>query len=376
MLRPALSPPVALVLALPLFAGCSGSREGDDSSNSGPGLTAGMLTDGGSSGGSSGGGGGGGNKFDVEGGATDGAGCMPGEGGNCPECTAPDHTPCDGGGDPIAAIGLNCPGEPSVTIDNSIPQHPGAIGVRNKFGTLNVFDPREGAEYAVIGSGLVADLGNVTPMTDNDSLPTHCNDDLGGEYDRGQMLPPPLRTNDVGAVTCTDDPNLIGTGDCSNTIQGQFSQGGSANDYTEIRFTATVPENTNSFSYDFAFFSVEYPVYYNSTYNDMYIGWLESEAWTGNVSFDEMGNPISLNAGFLDYRDDGGNLPELAGTCMRQHAGTKWLSTTAPVIPGEQITVVFAIFDLSDSILDSYVFLDNFLWGCDGMVPPSTKPVG
>ena len=47
-----------------------------------------------------------------------------------------------------------------------------------------------------------------------------------------------------------------------------------------------------------------------------------------------------------------------------------------PVTPGEHITVVFAIFDLSDSILDSYVFIDNFEWGCDGTDHPNTVPVG
>jgi hypothetical protein len=108
----------------------------------------------------------------------------------------------------------------------------------------------------------------------------------------------------------------------------------------------------------------------------MYVGWLESESWTGNISFDMAGEPISLNAGFLDFRDDAGNVPEFAGTCMRQHAGTKWLNTTAPVTPGEQITLVLAIFDLSDPILDSYVFLDNFHWGCEGTDRPQTMPVG
>ena len=144
----------------------------------------------------------------------------------------------------------------------------------------------------------------------------------------------------------------------------------------ELRIVADVPPGNNSISYDFAFFSTEYPEYHNSAFNDMYIGWLESESWTGNISFDENGQPISLNAGFLDFQDDGGHLPEFVGTCMRRHAGTKWLSTTAPVTPGEQITLVFAIFDLSDSILDSYVFLDNFQWGCDGTETPKTTPVG
>jgi hypothetical protein len=149
-----------------------------------------------------------------------------------------------------------------------------------------------------------------------------------------------------------------------------------ANDYTEMRVVGNVPPTTNSISYDFAFFSVEYPYYYGSQYNDMYVGWLESESWTGNISFDNDGQPISLNAGFLDFKDDNGARPEFGGTCMQFHAGTKWLSTTAPVTPGEPVTIVFAIFDLSDSILDSYVFLDNFQWGCDGTDKPSTVPVG
>jgi hypothetical protein len=61
---------------------------------------------------------------------------------------------------------------------------------------------------------------------------------------------------------------------------------------------------------------------------------------------------------------------------MKQHAGTHWLTTTAGVAPGEHITVVFAIFDLSDSILDSYAFIDNFQWGCDPTGMPSTEPEG
>ena len=67
---------------------------------------------------------------------------------------------------------------------------------------------------------------------------------------------------------------------------------------------------------------------------------------------------------------------ELDGTCMKQHAGTNWLTTTAGVTPGEHITVVFAIFDLSDSILDSYAFIDNFAWGCDPTGEPQTEPEG
>jgi hypothetical protein len=198
-------------------------------------------------------------------------------------------------------------------------------------------------------------------------------------------LPPPIKVNNVSATEdCIDNPGLVGTGDCSNTIQAQYQQGGGrAHDYVERRFNVEVPVGTFGFSYDFAFFSVEYPNYYKSIYNDMYIAWLESEQWTGNISFDEMGNPISLNAGFLDYKDAPNfydclapcNAPELQGTGAQGHGGTKWLSTQTPVTPGETIEVIFAIFDLSDASLDSMVIVDNFEWNCEGG-PPLTVPAG
>jgi hypothetical protein len=294
---------------------------------------------------------------------------------NNPECmcTIPDHVACDNGvTDPYRAMGLNCPGELQVNAKTNA--DPGAVGVRSSFGAAGIFNAREGSQYAVIGSGFVADLNKVTPQGDFDLGPTNCNDDLANAANPGATLPAPLKTN-PSAGDCTKGVG-VGTGDCSATIQGQFSQGGGAFDYAELRFNLQVPPDVTSFSYDFAFFSVEYPAYYGSGFNDMYIGWLESEKWTGNISFDQNGNPISLNAGFLSFKDDGGNSQVFAGTCMRQHAGTNWLTTTAGVTPGENITVVFAIFDLSDGILDSYAFLDNFKWGCEPTGKPQTMPPG
>ena len=304
-----------------------------------------------------------------------GSGGIPcAEGGDCGECVPLEHTPCDGAADNmISAIGLNCPGEHSVEVTTF--GNPAAMAVRTGFGNTNTWAPTEGSAFAVLGSGFTTELDSETPVLDSDAGPTFCNDDLGADYDMGAMLPAPIQTTDVGG-DCSTNEALLGTGDCSNTIEAQFTQGGAANDYTELRVVADVPNSSNSVSYDFAFFSTEYPFYFGDMFNDMYIGWLESESWTGNISFDAQGNPISLNAGFLDFRDDGGGLAEFAGTCMRQHAGTRWLNSTAPVSPGETVTLVFAVFDLADSILDSYVFLDNFGWGCDGEDTPSTNPIG
>jgi hypothetical protein len=354
--------------AAPGIGGLTGKADDadTDAEDTDPGMDD---SSGGTDGGESGVGDGDGPKFDL-GGGDGGDPLDPDSCGTECECTIPEHQPCDNAtGDPFLAMGLGCPGE--LTVQSTVTGPPGAIGVRSSFGGNGTFAPREGAAYAVIGSGFVTDLDLPTPGGDSNQDPTHCNDDLGGQWDVGGNLPNPLRVNNV-AGDCTADPVLVGTGDCSNTIADQFNQGSSANDYVELRFEVDVPVDVVSLSYDFAFLSTEYPYYFGSEFNDMYVGWLESEAWTGNISFDANGNPISLNAGFLDFRDDAGNLPEFAGTCMRQHAGTGWLSTSTGVVPGEHITVAFAIFDLSDSILDSYVFLDNFQWGCEPGAPVTT----
>jgi hypothetical protein len=288
-------------------------------------------------------------------------------------CGAPLPVTCDGmDDDPWHALGLNCPGGPQV--DGTFSGDPQALYVHSgNLGTFvpAPFPPREGDKMVILSSGRAQDL-TVAGLYASTTLPGN---------DPG-TLPAPIQTGAVSATeNCADNPTLIGMGDCSNTIQAQWEQGSGANDYAELRINTQVPAGAFGFSYDLAFFSTEYPVYYQSQFNDMYVAWLESEVWTGNVSFDEMGNPISLNAGFLDYKDAPNptdcpapcTAPELQGTAMQGHAGTKWLTTTAGVSPLEDIEIVFAIFDLTDNILDSVVILDNWTWDCEGG-PPVTIP--
>ena len=164
---------------------------------------------------------------------------------------------------------------------------------------------------------------------------------------------------------------------------GRLGEG--AYDYAEVRLEAKVPPHIDGFAYQFAFFSAEYPMWVgdDTPWNDMYVAWLESEAWTGNISFDEYGHPISIGGVFLDYLDADSPLcgngscvaPELDGFAMDGHAGTRWLETVAPVHPGEIIEVVFAVFDLTDSFYDTVVVLDNVHWDCTNL-PPITSPEG
>jgi hypothetical protein len=294
-------------------------------------------------------------------------GTLPDGGGN--GCAAPPQVSCDDDDDdPWHAFSLNCPGGPEVegTINLT-----GATQIHVHEGNLGTFapppfPPREGDKFVILSSGNASHLPQAG---------MYASTSIGFG---ATPLPAPLQTNAVSATEdCYDNPGLVGTGDCSNTIQAQWEQGSGSYDYAEMRFTTTVPAGTFGFTYDFAMFSTEYPVFYQSSFNDMYIAWLESEQWTGNISFDDMGHPISLNAGFLDYKDAPNSYdcpapcqaPELAGTAMQGHAGTRWLTTTAGVTPGEEIEVVLGVFDLSDSILDTVIILDNFEWACEGGAP-------
>jgi hypothetical protein len=290
-------------------------------------------------------------------------------------CLVPTHDDCDGASnDPWHALGINCPGE--IEFDTSYTGAAQQVYVHA--GQLGTYDPPtypvlEGEKMVILSSGMASEM----TMPGDQFASTSVNLAF-----QPTPLPAPIQTNSVDPVdTCADEPNLVGSGDCSNTLQEQWDQGDGAFDDAELRLVGTVPNGASGFEYHLAFFSTEYPNYYQSVFNDMYIAWLESELWTGNISFDEMGNPISLNAGFLDYKDapnpyDCPNncvAPELQGTVMQTHAGTKWLTTTAGVMPGEDITLVWAIFDLSDEVLDSVVILDAFSWNCEGG-PPQTIP--
>jgi hypothetical protein len=283
----------------------------------------------------------------------------------CPVCEL-DAAACDADGDDVfTAIGANCPDRP--VIDPVFFGNPDAIRVVSSIGGSH-YVPQEGDNFTVMGTGLIDTL-----LTDSDACADLGAASLGDEYIMGTTLPAPIKTVDVGAVNCFDDPGLVGMGDCSNTIQTQFEQGQGAGDYSEMRFSAVVPDGADAIKFDFAFLTSEYPEYVDSQFNDMFIGWLESETWTGNISFDDSNLPISVNAGFLNFKDDMGTGAVFEGTCMSGHGGTRWLTSKAAVETGEEIELVVAIFDMGDWYYESYVLLDNFRWGCDGCAePPST----
>ncbi len=190
-----------------------------------------------------------------------------------------------------------------------------------------------------------------------------------------------------------------------------------ARDVTELRLVLKVPQNANSFSYRVNFFSAEYPEYVCTQYNDRFVALLRSTALDPtklpggatrncngefcNISFDSLGQPLSINSGFFDVcKTDTGN-PDIPYSCGKDPAllsktgydrpgspteyasgsgplggATGWLTTVAPVKPGEEVELRFYIFDEGDSILDSAVLIDGFKWDAEKVDAPTTVPIG
>ncbi len=153
------------------------------------------------------------------------------------------------------------------------------------------------------------------------------------------------------------------------------------NDIIELNLEILVPTNAHAFSYDFNFMSGEFPEWVCTDFDDTFVAMLESSGFTGNISFDAMGRPVTINVGFFDVCATGsggactGDGP-LIGTGHEGivGGGTGWLTTTAPVEPGETIRLRFIIFDEGDHAWDSVVLLDNFTWEAEGVEGPVTVP--
>jgi hypothetical protein len=167
-----------------------------------------------------------------------------------------------------------------------------------------------------------------------------------------------------------------------------------AYDGMALELVIRAPTNAKAFTFDFDFYTFEYPEYVCGV-NDAFVALLDSKSpdvpMNHNVAFDSKKNVVSVNNGFLEvcepyvYMGTKNGMPyqrpyecklgigELAGTGFdtgggtagsesKPHAATGWLRTRANILPGEEFTLRFAIWDLDDNVLDSTVLLDNMAW--------------
>jgi hypothetical protein len=343
---------------------------------------------------------------------TDDSGTTSDTGGNenQPCALATMHLPCDEqSDDPLHAMGLNCTSLGGDWSElNAVPvanfsgmQAAPPIGgkrawrVVRSYGTYidpetqqPFWGPREGDKVLLISSGLLPepDAKGGLVIADGDVY----NDvGFGNPWDSNEM-PPPMKPN-KGSPDPNGFANCDGVNDCSNTLWDQWQSGlGDAEDKMWFSFELTAPAiangqiaNANGYSFDFAFFSAEFPEWVGHQYNDIFVVWQASEDYTGNVTFIN-DQPLTVTAlwpvdfvGECDQIGCQGADPHLAGTGYIHDGGaTGWYKATGGVNPGETFTLAFGIFDMGDSIYDTTAILDNWLWDCKGCVPNEVNSCG
>ncbi len=332
-----------------------------------------------------------------------------------PNCEAPPmYVDCDGTpgaltNDPWRAIGVNCPGADTETVQaanatmNS--NNANAWRVASQFGSANGMNPNYGvpnlngklwaanpgewtnpdmevipsntsAAILILSTGVVAAANNQSVVLENN--PQEGNGD-NGNSDTDQ-LPAPLSVQEGSNNGNGGTPfmNCDGINDCSDSLYEWWVVQGydDPNDKLWMQADLTVPPGTEGFVFDFAYFSSEWPDWVDTGFNDQFIAWSTSEAYTGNLTFVN-GAPLTITsldgAGAFAYTN---NAPELAQTGFTGNAGTGWFVARAAVVPDEEFQLTFFISDLGDSILATGVLIDNFRWECAGCIPSEVNSCG
>ena len=264
------------------------------------------------------------------------------------------------------------------------PNSANAKRITGHMGSSGQFKPRQGSFMSFLSSGTADD------DTDTATYAT-C---PGNDFKVTFTNPMPL--------SAAQNVNPCNTGVDESTV--------AVHDYTELRMTIKAPPNAGSFTFDFAFFSEEYPVYVCQGYNDTFLAIQTSQQFpTGSqIAFDANDHRINVNNAFFEdcnscsncVTDPLGKVIQFTHTCSnpisllngtsyekliassnnpasqcnesKGSGGTDWLKTTSPVQPGEQFTLSWIIFDEADGILDSAVILDHFRWHSTTLGSPVT----
>lgn len=259
------------------------------------------------------------------------------------------------------------------------PSIPTAKRITGHMGNSGQFNPHQGSLMALLSSGTADD------DTDTPGYLT-C---PGTNFNVGFTNPMPL--------PAAQNKNPCNTGVDESTV--------SVHDYSELRMTVKAPGNAGSFTFDFAFFSEEYPVYVCQGYNDTFLAIQTSKQFPGGqqIAYDANGHRINVNNAFFQDCNSCNNcvpgfnftvtcnansLQLLNGTSYEKllgqsgagpqcnlnkgSGGTDWLKTTSPVQPGETFTLSWIVFDEADGLLDSSVILDHFRWHSTTLGSPVT----
>jgi hypothetical protein len=186
---------------------------------------------------------------------------------------------------------------------------------------------------------------------------------------------------------------------CQGVISGQPHDG------IALEVVLRTPSNVTGFSFEFDFYTFEWPEFVCQIFNDFFVAILSPKPAAlpdGSISFDSLGNPVSVNSAFMSVCGCEGNPPlpcttlnppfkqyacpsgdvELLGTGFGldsedhlDHAATGWLKTSTSVDPNEEVSIRFAVYDSQDGTYDSLALVDNFRWIAEPGQGTVTEPV-
>jgi hypothetical protein len=141
-----------------------------------------------------------------------------------------------------------------------------------------------------------------------------------------------------------------------------IDRGPEAEDWTVLQINVNVPGGANCMALDYRFLSEEFPEFVGSQFNDAFIAEIDSTSWSvatgggltrpNDFAVSPTGNPISING----VGDTAVTEAEASGTYF--DAATGLITTKTPIGPGGH-AIFLSIFDASDQIYDSAIFLDN-----------------
>lgn len=334
-------------------------------------------------------------------------------GGNQNQCQAPSaYIDCDGTPgnlttDPFKALGINCGNDPKTTIvANSATMNatdPNSWRIVTAFGTANqgpgdnryngklwaanlnewvnpnneTIPNNTSTAILMLSTGVISQPNAQGVVTEPNSSQVGNNSNSNPD---GGGLPAPLSAlkGSNGGAGGTPFMNCDGVNDCSDSLYNHWVVKGWNNpqDKLWMQFELTVPKGTEGYVFDFAFFSSEYPSWYNTQYNDLFIAWSTSETYTGNITFVN-GGPLTITSledvGAFQYK---GAAPQFAGTGFDGHAATGWYTARGSAKPEETFQLTFFMADMGDYNLASAVLLDNFRWECKGCIPNEVESCG
>jgi hypothetical protein len=228
------------------------------------------------------------------------------------------------GSSPDAVLGINRSAVRSVAVLGNHPEQ--AVQAHSRLLDSERLVPLEGYQFLILSSGPV---GNPYPAG-------------SGELS-GRTYPDPM-------------PIYMGKRPLQQRRQRVY-------DLHKIRLELAAPRQAKSFSFDFNFFSSEYPEYVNQNFNDTFYAVIEAASTNNgqstNIAFDANNNSIEVDNNY--FQNPFHPIPN-TDTGFDAHGSTGWLRTSWPIRGGEQFSLTFSIHDEGDGIYDSLVILDNFQW--------------